>query len=268
LPPPGTSQEPSLSLVDQQGRLRLFRILARPGTTHARDCAALADTVAIIVQRYLEEVELPEVEVVRKSPPTSAAPPAPLAAPSSVVTAARIAAPARWDIALGISGRLASQVTGLAAYELRLSLARTLGKRADTGFLLRLWSGISGWARHDWDGGSGEVMRVPSGMEFMWRRVTHAVELQLGLAGLLDCWILGARYQTNVQWDYRFAFAGAVTGAVQLPIGRRLFARLLLDFAVAATRYDYIDRNRADVTAFSTPRVFGDAGLAVGMSLR
>jgi hypothetical protein len=262
LPAPGTPQEPSVSLIDQQGRLRLFRTLARPGTAHARDCAALADTVAIIVQRYLEEVELPELEASRKSPTIQVAPPAP--PPSPVVAAFPLRARAKWDISLGISQRFGNQMGGLEPYDLRLSLARRLGARMDTGLLVRLWGGVSGWTERSWNGGRGDVVRVPAGLEVMWRRAIAAVELQLGLAALLDCWILGARYQTNVQWDSRVAVAGALTGGMQVPLGRRLFARLSLDFALAALRYNYVDPK----TAFSTPGVFGGAGLALGMSLR
>ena len=269
LPAPGTPQEPSFSLMDPQGRLRLFRTLARPGAPHARDCAALADTVAIIVQRYLEEVELPELEAARKSPAIQVVPPTPPSpSPPPVVVGLPPRLRARWDISLGISQRFASQTTGLEAYDLRLSVARTLGARMDTGLLVRLWGGVSGWTQHDWNGGRGDVIRVPSGLELMWRRAVSAVELQLGLAGLLDCWILGARYQTNVQWDYRFAVAGALTGGMQVPLGKRLFARLFLDFAVAALRYEYYDPELTMRTVFSTPSVFGDAGLALGMSLR
>ncbi|HJX52068.1 MAG TPA: hypothetical protein VJ801_04815 [Polyangia bacterium] len=272
LPAPGTPQEPSVSLIDQQGSLRLFRILARPGAVRARDCAALADTVAMIVQRYLEEVELPEVEAARTSPAVRVAPPAPPAPsppPPPVVAGPPLRARARWDIALGISQRLANQMTGPEAYDLRLSVARTLGARMDTGFLLRVWSGISGWTTYDWTGARGEVIRLPSGLEFMWRRAASSVELQLGLAGLLDFWILGARdQQQNLHWDYRLTAAGALTGGMQVPLGKRLFARLFLDVAVAAARYEYDDPSPGKGTVFSTPRVFGDAGLAVGMSLR
>ena len=214
--------------------------------------------MAIIVQRYLEEVELPEAEAARKSPAIRVPPPAP--PPSPVVAALPIRARARWDISLGISQRFASQTTGLEPYDLRLSLARTLGARMDSGLLLRLWGGVSGWTEHDWNGGRGDVVRVPSGLEIMWRRAVSAVELQFGLAGLLDCWILGARYQTNVQWDYRFAVAGALTGGMQVPLGKRLFLRFSLDFAVAALRYEYVDPRSGNGTAFSTPSVFGDAG--------
>jgi len=266
LPAPGTPQEPSVSLIDQQGRLRLFRTLARPGSARVGDCAALADTVAIIVQRYLEEVELPELEAGRKSPAIQAAPPAP--SPAPMVAASPLRARARWDVALGISQRFSSQTTRLEAYDLRLSIARTLGARADTGLLVRLWGGVSGWTQYDWTGGRGEVIRVPSGLEIMWRRAVSTAELQLGLGGLLDCWILGARYQTKVQWDSRVAIAGALTGGMQVPLGKRLFARLFIDLAAAALRYEYNNPTVDRRTVFSTPGVFGDAGLALGMSLR
>jgi len=268
LPPPGTPQEPSFSLIDQQGRLRLFRTLSRPGTTQVRDCAALSVTVAIIVQRYLQEIELPEAEAAGESPAIRVAPPAPAPAPSPVVPDSPLRAWARWDISLGISQRLANQITGLEAYDLRLSVARTLGARMDTGLLVRLWGGISGWTLHHWTGGRGDVTRIPSGLELMWRRAASSVELQLGLAGLLDCWILGARAQTTVHWDTRFVLAGALAGGMQVPLGRRLFARLFLDVAVAGWRYVYDDLSPGNGTIFSTPRVFGDAGLALGMSLR
>jgi hypothetical protein len=139
----------------------------------------------------------------------------------------------------------------------------------DSGLLVRLWSGISGWTEHYWTGGRGDVIRVPSGLELMWRRAASSVELQLGLSGLLDCWILGARdEQTNLHWDYRFTVAGALTGGMQVPLGKRLFARLFVDVAVAAWHYKYDDQIRGQQTVFSTPGVFGDAGLALGMSLR
>ena len=270
LPVPGTPQEPSFSLVDPQGRLRLFRTLARPGATNARDCAALSVTVAIIVQRYLEEIEMPEVEAARKSPTVQVVPPAPPSpSPPPVVVGPPPRLRARWDMSLGISQRFADQATSLEAYDLRLSVARTLGARVDAGLLVRLWSGVSGWTQHDWTGGRGDVMRVPSGLDLMWRRAVFSVELQLGLSGLLDCWILGARdQQTNVHWDYRLTAAGALTGGMQVPLGKRLFARLFLDVAVAGWRYKYYDRTADGQTVFSTPSVFGDAGLALGMSLR
>ena len=110
LPRPGTPQEPSFSLLDPQGRLRLFRTLARSGTTNASDCAALSVTVAIIVQRYLEEIEMPEVEAARKRPTVQVVSPAPSPAPR-VVSPPQRPVP-RWDISLGIAQRFANRAGG------------------------------------------------------------------------------------------------------------------------------------------------------------
>jgi hypothetical protein len=266
LPGPGAPPEPSFSLIDQQGRLRLFRTLARPGTTNARDCAALSVTVAIIVQRYLEEIEMPDVEVARKSPVVQVVPPAPPPAPV-VVSPLQRPGP-RWDFSLGISQRFANRATSLEAFDLRLAVARTLGTRMESGLLLRLWSGVSGRTEYDWTGGRGDVMRIPSGLDLMWRRAVSSVELQLGLAGLVDCWILGARDQAGLHWDARLVVAGALAGGMQVPLGKRLFARVYFDFAVAGWRYEYFERVPGKEAVFSTPGAFGDAGLALGMSLR
>jgi hypothetical protein len=89
LPSPGSAQEPSFSLVDQQGRLRLFRTLARPGNGQAHDCAALSDTVALIVQRYLEEVELPKIEAASPTENNRPPPAAPKPVPPTVISESR-----------------------------------------------------------------------------------------------------------------------------------------------------------------------------------
>jgi hypothetical protein len=105
-------------------------------------------------------------------------------------------------------------------------------------------------------------------MAFMWRRLLSTVELQLGLAGLVDGWILSAMYQKTGSFDYQFSYAGAAIGGLQVPIGKRLFFRAFADFAVSIQRPQYFDSTSKTKPAFSTPFVFGDAGFALGMSLR
>jgi hypothetical protein len=102
----------------------------------------------------------------------------------------------------------------------------------------------------------------------MWRHLVSTLELQLGAAGLVDCWILGARYQDELRWDTRFTVAGAAVGGMQVPISTSLFVRLGLEFAVAGTRYQYIDPTRRPDATYTTPQFFASAGLALGMSLR
>ncbi|HEX7505747.1 MAG TPA: hypothetical protein VF550_03175, partial [Polyangia bacterium] len=71
--------ETSILLIDKAGLVKLYRVLPPPVGDRARDCAALADTVAFIVDRYFEEVEIPQLPE-RKPPPIPPPPlpPAPL----------------------------------------------------------------------------------------------------------------------------------------------------------------------------------------------
>jgi hypothetical protein len=68
LMPASPSGETSFSLMDRAGLVKLYRSLPAPTGDRARDCAALADTVAFIVLRYFEEVELPALP--ERKPPS------------------------------------------------------------------------------------------------------------------------------------------------------------------------------------------------------
>jgi len=153
--------------VDPQGRLRLFRTLARPGATNARDCAALSVTVAIIVQRYLEEIELPEVEVARRSPMVQVVPPTPPSpSPPPVVVGPPPRLRARWDMSLGISQRFADQATSLEAMTF---VSPSLVRWARRGCRLA-GSPVERCLGLDptrLDRRPCDVMRVPSGLDLM-----------------------------------------------------------------------------------------------------
>lgn len=68
------SRDVTLSLLDGKGRIRLYRALPAPPGDRSPDCAALAHTVAFIVDRYFDEVELPAAPE-RKLPPAPPSPP-------------------------------------------------------------------------------------------------------------------------------------------------------------------------------------------------
>jgi hypothetical protein len=76
LPPPA-SGETSFSLIDKAGLVKLYRSLPAPAADRTRDCAALADTVAFIVLRYFEEVEMPALPERKPPPPPPETPPPP-----------------------------------------------------------------------------------------------------------------------------------------------------------------------------------------------
>ena len=74
------SKELSFSLVDGVGRMRLFRSLLPPPGKETRDCAALAVTIALIVDRFFDEVEIPALP--EREPPLPAPPTPPAPAPT------------------------------------------------------------------------------------------------------------------------------------------------------------------------------------------
>jgi hypothetical protein len=75
-------KELSFSLVDGKGRMRLFRSLQPPPGEKARECAALAVTIALIVDRYFDEVEIPPLAEKQPPPPPSPATPEPTPPPA------------------------------------------------------------------------------------------------------------------------------------------------------------------------------------------
>jgi len=90
----------------------------------------------------------------------------------------------------------------------------------------------------------------------MWRRAASSVELQLGLSGLLDCWILGSRDRqicigTTASWS-----RARSPEAMQVPLGKRLFARLFSTSPLPPGAMNNFDRIRGKETVFSTPGVF------------
>jgi hypothetical protein len=85
----------SFTLVDQHGEVRLRRELPALATAGPEECPALAETVALMVERYLQDLGY------RAEPAPSPA--------------------RRWDLFLGATWRPGAD--GLSAYELRLGAA-------------------------------------------------------------------------------------------------------------------------------------------------
>ena len=74
-----------VDLVDGQGEIVLHRVLPAPPRGRAPDCAALAETIALIVDRYLHDVGYEAPPLPPPAPPP--APPPPQETPPEQVTA-------------------------------------------------------------------------------------------------------------------------------------------------------------------------------------
>jgi hypothetical protein len=262
LPPPATPMEPSFSLVDDQGRLKLFRSFAKPGGARPRACAALADTIAIIVQRYMEELEVPSLPPPAE-PPRLTSPLVP-GLPESVE---RRPAGRGWDLGLMGTLRVSNHTPRLSDFDGQLSVGRTFTV-GNQPFEVVLSGGMAvGTVRH-WDGGDGTLWRLPASLAALWRRSMGRVELQLGPVFLADVLYMRA-VPTNgyAQGSWRLASAGGFQGAVHIQ-ARRLFVRFVAEAAAAVVRFEYVAPSPADGTVLSTPAFFGNLRIALGLSFR
>lgn len=150
LSPPAADGHRSFTLFNHAGETRLQRALPPGGPG---DCAALAETAALIVQRFLTELDEPVVE----SPPPS--PPLPL------VVRAPAGPERRWDLSLASAWRMGSEVWGALA----------LGARAG-----RLLS--SGrWLVAGGVGLGGEAALAPVGMDYRGTARARQLPVDLGL---------------------------------------------------------------------------------------
>lgn len=264
LPPPGTPMEPSFSLMDDQGRLKLFRSLAKPGATRPRGCAALADTIAIMVQRYMEELELPPLPLA-PLPPVQSTVARPPPTPSEPVD--RQPAGRGWDLGLVGSLRASNRRPGLSDLDGQLLVGRTFTV-GDQPFELVFTGGMAVGAVRHWDGGDGTLWRFPASLAVLWRRSVGRPELQLGpvfLADLLHMRATPSDGQPQSNW--RMASAGGIQGAVHIQ-ARRVFFRVVGEIAAAAVRFEYVAPSPADGTVLATPAVFGDLQIVLGLSFR
>jgi hypothetical protein len=106
-----------VDLVDPGGEMLLRRVLTPGERTRAADCPALAETVALIVERYWHEVgyDVPPLPV--PAPAAPRAPPPPTPAPTITATAptGRAAAPGAWRWSLALAG--ATRTGGASAFD-------------------------------------------------------------------------------------------------------------------------------------------------------
>jgi hypothetical protein len=225
------------TLVDQKDQLRLRRALPPPASAGPAECPALADTVALMVERYLQELGY------RAEPP-----PVPVGE--------------RWDLFGGATWR--SGADGLSAYELRLGAARALGARGR--FLLALVAGVEGASRQEWPGVTGRLRLFPVELRLLARLPVGSFRLETGpFAGIqllaLDSW---SNEEAKSEL-HAIPVAGWGAG-LRIPLGRRAFLRVLAGVGVAVLRYDFFLDDVSQTVAFGTERVWGKMGVEAGFS--
>jgi hypothetical protein len=233
-------------LVDGKGQVRLRRALAASGGGAPRDCPALAETVALMVERYLQDLAIQE-----RTPAPAVEAPAPPPPPPPE---------RRWDLFVGSTWRPGA--SGLAAYEVRLGAARSLGTER---LALGATAGIEGAASHDWDVGSGRLRRFPVELRLLWRLTAGTVALEAGPFAGAHVLLLDSDTGRGESALRAIPVAGGLAAA-RFPLGRRVFLRLVAALGIAVVRYDYVTPEPDSSVAFGTERTYGKMGLEAGLS--
>lgn len=161
------ARTPILRLYDAEGLLRLERALE--GEEGPRDCAALADAVAVIVDRHLSELQVPVRAPPPAAPPRAAPPPEPTG---------------RARLTASLRGRWRSGRVGGAAFGSELVAGRSHGGPG-LGLQLEVALGAALPARLEWgsaDGAQGAGERQEAWFQAaagpFWRRGGHGVAIR------------------------------------------------------------------------------------------
>jgi hypothetical protein len=264
--------EVSVDLVDGQGESVLRRVLPAPAPGRTADCPALAETVALIVERYLHDVgyEAPPLAPPAPKPP-SALPPTSAPAPQIETRPVQTPAPAvpvardthavfrlgtsinarRGDIG-GFDGdaTLALAVEGRSArregWHLGASLSAGLAPRAD--------------AR--WGSQTATLHRVPMRLGIYLRLPAGPGHLEPGVGLGADALLVSTGAPNSGSERHLAPFADLALGYA-LPLVGPLYLRALSRAALAEP-YSFKTRSGAEV--WGTPRAYLELGVELGVA--
>jgi hypothetical protein len=153
LSPALATGETSFFLIDKNGLVKLYRTMPPPPGDRARDCAALADTVAFIVERYFDEVEMPML-------PEHKPPPEPPKEPPLVKPAEPMHELRSYALSFIVGRRIPGAAENLGGIEFKLQGGARLTGSAEAGrghLWLDLSAGIGG--KSSWSVGNINVVR-------------------------------------------------------------------------------------------------------------
>ncbi len=259
LSPPAADGHRSFTLFNHAGETRLQRALPPGGPG---DCAALAETAALIVQRFLTELDEPVVE----SPPPS--PPLPL------VVRAPAGPERRWDLSLASAWRMGSEVWGALALGARAGRLLSSGR-----WLVAGGVGLGGEAALAPVGmdyrGTARARQLPVDLGLWWRTPGwRRAELQIGAGGGLDVTRVATRSASGIE-DIRWLPGPVVFAATALRVALRgpTFFRLSAGGAggVVTYRFSYRPESSVDgLTIFTVPthRFYVRIAADIGFTLR
>jgi hypothetical protein len=236
--------EHRFALVDSRGEELLSRPLPATSPTAARDCEALAETVALIVDRYLQQLAYQEQE-------------APAASPVDNGPRAQ-----RWELFAG--GTWQPGPADMAGYQALLGFGRVLGQAGR--LALEATAGLNGTVDHEWGGARGRLWRFPVEVRLLWRKPGKRVQAELGPFTGVHLLVLASNPRDMQKNDLWLAPVVGGLGALRLSLGPNLFARLVGAAAVDIVRYEFMPQSPDSHQSFGTPRGYVKMGLEGGIA--
>jgi hypothetical protein len=274
LSPALANGEMSLSLVDKAGWVKLYRVLPPPAGDRARDCAALADTVAFIVDRYFDEVELPALPE-RKPPPPPPPPPLPpppMLPPAKTKPAELPPPTPRFALSATFGRRAPGGATDLGGEEVKLTGGTPVSSQVIAGGQpwVDVSAGVVGRVSDRGWGFGRSVSSVRSGADLalllawpVWLGRLYAGPQASVEMVWLD-WRNGIP-DSQVQREIRFDVATGLRASYQYFWRARLFARADLAGCVALVRHRISAESDSNVTLFESPPAYLTASFGVGI---
>jgi hypothetical protein len=261
-----------VELTDDHGEVVLHRILPAPPRGGDADCPALAQTVALIVERYLHEVgyEAPPLPPPAPKPaPVVVEPPA--APPTVVATPAAPAAESRAPATFRLGVAASARRGDAGGFDGDGDLVLGYESGGDGGLLgLRLSAGIGLPAEARWTDGSGPqaanqtatLRRLPFRLGLYARVPLGHGQLEPGLGGGVDALLVSATGPGTADGRHVAPFGDAALG-YQVLTWRPLYLRVLSRIALAVP-YDF--KTLAGTRVWGTSRAYGEAGVELGFA--
>jgi hypothetical protein len=254
-----------VDLFDAQGETLLHRVLPAPPRGHDADCPAFAETVALIVERYLHDVgyEAPPLAPPPPKPEPPPPPPAP-APPMLVVAPPPPRAPrVRWRLGLAAMGRLGDAGGWDGDGELVVGLEGA-GDGPRVG--ARVSVGLAPSTEARWSDQmipqAATLRRFPLRLGLYWRIPTRAGQLEPGVGAGFDALFVSSSGPATPNEHHLAPFGDLSLGYTLALIGP-VYLRGLSRVALAVP-YDFETLGHSHV--WGTPRVYGELGVESGFA--
>jgi hypothetical protein len=254
--------QPAFALIDVQDGVRLYRILESPATLGPSDCMSLAETTALIVDRFLQELD---ARALRPTDRGALGSPAGETAGLSA-SASATPLPGAWRLAVVGASRPIDAATPMFGAALRLARARS----SPLGLVLGGAIGLS--LRQELEiptrlgGGRSGLRLLPIDLSAHLRLPLGRGTLEPGVVAALDVLFVDDRPQEGgLAREIRLGPWAGPSLAYALPIARALYARGVAGVGFHAIRYEAARADQADA-AFSTGRVHAALEVELGIA--